>query len=673
MPTPTFCRICEAACGLVADTSDDGTLTLRPDKDHPTSRGFVCAKGTRFPDVAAHPERLLAPRLRDARSLRAVSWDAALSDVARRVRAIQRQHGPHAVGLYFGNPLAFNTLGLVGTLAFARWLGTRNVFSAASQDCANKFAGATIVHGSAVIHPIPDVEHAELLVFVGSNPAVSQSSFVHLPGGALALDEAKKRGAELVFVDPRRTESAKRWGGHLPIRPGTDVFFLLSLLHALRDRTEPGGVSTGLAELRALAARYPAERTARATGISVDAVHALAKKIAEKPTVLHGSVGMNHGPLSTLAYVVLQAISFVTGNLDRRGGSLFHPLAVRGAELLARFGAERSPNESRVGGLPAVLHALPGAVLADEILEEGPERLRALFVVAGDPLVSIPGGDKLRRAFEKLDLLVSLDLFENHTGRLAHALLPTTSWLERWDVANTTLPFQTTDLAQIAGPVARAPGETREEWRIFAELAARLGASPLVGLLARVPLPGGPFAGRGVRQPVPAPGTYLGRGPRTDGHQLRFFDPSIARLGDELERTLASAASSGLLLIGRRRRLGHNAWLHDAAHDGDAEAAAWMAPTDLAAHGLREGMRAKITTEEGEVTLPVVGREGVAPGTVVVPHGLRTPGANANALFPSGPAAVERASGQVRMTGIAVEVAPAEIARDDARARTLVG
>ena len=157
---PTYCRICEAACGLLVDLDGAGQpLRIRPDRQHPVSRGFVCAKGTRFLEVADHPDRLLYPLRRQSDgSCERISWPEATAFFARRLRPILDRYGPHAAGLYFGNPIAFNTLGLLAMLGFMRAFGTRNVFTAGSQDCNNKFAGAQIVHGSPLIHPIPDFE-----------------------------------------------------------------------------------------------------------------------------------------------------------------------------------------------------------------------------------------------------------------------------------------------------------------------------------------------------------------------------------------------------------------------------------------------------------------------------------------------------------------------------------
>jgi anaerobic selenocysteine-containing dehydrogenase len=677
---PTFCRICEAACGLLADLDASGQpVRLRPDREHPVSQGFVCAKGTQFLEVAAHPERLLLPlrRCADGRYER-VTWDEAMTFVAQRLRPILERYGPHAVGIYFGNPLAFNTLGLLTLLAFMRALGTRNVFSAGSQDCQNKFAGSQIVHGSPLIHPLPDFEHTDVAVLLGTNPAVSQTSFVHLEGGSTVFDRLQQRGGKIIWIDPRYTESAQRWGEHIAIRPGTDIFLLLALLQALRDRYHPDPRVEGLDILLDLAAAYPIERAATLTGITPTRITDLANTIrTARRATLHMSVGLNQGPFGTLCYIALQALTYLAGQCDREGGVLFHPLAVWAAEVARRYGLGTTPVRSRVGQLPSVLSTLPGGILADEILTPGAEQIRALLVVAGDPVTSIPGEARLRQALRQVECLICLDLFQNMTGREADLILPTTSWLERWDIATTTVLFQQTSLLQYTRPIRVVPGTVRPESHILADMSLVLGR-PLFGsrTLTRLwrfltqdaglaalstaflwPVRQWFRGTWGLPTPRPRPGRYLGRGPRTPGHRMRFWHPDLAAEPARLAAyatALQASPGATFTLICRRRRLGHNSWLHGAIHDGDTDGAAWLAPADLAALGVPEGGDILLHTTSTTLQIPAVPASGVSPGTVVVPHGV--PDMNVNALMPSGVTHLEPLSGQHRMTGIDVQV-----------------
>lgn len=669
----TYCRICEAACGLRVE-GDGASLRLKPDRAHPVSGGFVCAKGTRFGEVARHPARRVTPALRDGDGWRDVSWDHAIEDAARRLRRTIDEHGPHAVGIYLGNPLAFHAAGQIAAAFFGKAIGSRNTFSAGSQDCNNKFAASQIMHGTPVIQPIPDFEHAEQAILFGTNPAVSQSSFVHLEGGSSIFDRMAARGARITWVDVRRTESAKRWGELVRVKPGTDVWLILAMLGHWSDRApERDDRVEGLAPLLALARGVSFEDAEARTGVPAETIRELAGSLGRR-TALHMSVGVNMGPFGTLSYVALQALAYCSGNYDRRGGSVFSPVGVHGARLARQVGLFTTDARSRIGDFPTVFDTLPGGVLADEILTEGDERIRALVVIAGDPIRSIPGSRRLERAIASLDTLVCLDMFESKTAAHADVFMPCTTWLERADLALPGLPLQTVDLLQTTRAISPAPGEARPEHEILAALSLAMDR-PLFGsarasrvlsrrglldrwiprvteLAWRLADRDPARRGYGIRIPTPRPGTYLGKGPMTPGRKVRFWDP---QLEVEKQRLLAwQPREDGFVLLGRRRRIGHNSWLHGGVRDGNPEGQAWMSPEDTRRLSLADGDRVTLKTSGGELTLPIKADEGVAPGTVVVPHGVH--GLNINELLPDGVAHIEPTSGQLHMTGLSVEL-----------------
>jgi anaerobic selenocysteine-containing dehydrogenase len=474
----TFCRVCEPACGLVA-TVEAGELTaLRPDREHPITKGFACHKGLASLEIHRDPDRLDQPLRRTADgSFEAVGWDDALSETAAKLRAIVDRHGPDAVGCYIGNPTAFNTLVAPASGAFFAQLGTRRAFSSGTQDCANKFAGSEAVFGSATINPIPDIENTDLLLVFGSNPRISHMSFLAIADPMRALREARERGARIVFINPRKIESAPTGGEVLLIRPDTDVYLMAALLAEL-DRLgawDVGAVrehAKHIDELRGFVRRYPAERVADATGIAADEIRALAAAIAEAPTAsFHMSTGVNMGRQGTVAYWLLHMLAFVTGNLDRAGGNLlsvgFYPNAKAGRRRFEESFSEGPFGRVRRG-------ALPGNLLSHYI-KEIDEPVRALVVLAGNPLLSIGGGERLREAFESLELLVCIDLYRNATGELADYLLPSTDMFEREDVNITGLGLQHRPYVQFTERVVEPRFERREEWWIFARLCQEMG------------------------------------------------------------------------------------------------------------------------------------------------------------------------------------------------------
>jgi anaerobic selenocysteine-containing dehydrogenase len=690
---PTFCRVCEPACGLVADVEDGALIALRPDREHPVTRGFACHKGIAGLDVHRDPDRLDHPlrRMPDG-GFERIGWDDAVDAIATRLRGIVERHGPGAVASYLGNPTAFNTLAGPAAGAFFAQLGARRTFSSGTQDCANKFAGSEAVFGSSTIHPIPDLRHTDFFLCLGANPRVSHMSFVSIPDPMQVLRDAHERGARIVFVNPRRIESvAPSTGEWLPIRPDTDVYLLAALLAEIDrlGRFDAGVIARHgkhVDALRAFVRRFPPERAAAVTGIDAERIRALARAFSEAPSAsVHMSTGVNMGRQGTLAYWLVHMLSFVTGNLDRRGGNLLSVGFYRSAKA-GRRRFEDGFVDTEFGTLRR--GALPGNLLAHAI-EESREPVRALFVVAGNPLLSIGGEERLRRAFERLELLVCVDLYRNATGETAHYLLPATDMFERADVNLTGLGLQHRPWVQYSERVVEPRGERREEWWIFARLAQALGLrSPLDAPgadpwsrvdhmlasrgLSRAALRERP---RGVElEDGLEPGRFYTEHLQTADGRVDCcpdaFAPALAAAERIYEELLAEGPAR-LKLITRRDPWMHNSWyanlprLRRGAH---ATNPLWVHPDDLAERRLHPGGRARLWNEHGAIEVSVEADPGLVRGVVALAHGggharapgLRVaqaaPGVNPNALLPIGPGSFDALSSQAFMTGVPVEL-----------------
>ncbi len=717
----TFCRICEAACGLIASIDDAGRVSsLRPDPEHVVSRGYACVKGTRYTEVHSSPDRLSTPLKRVGQNFVPIGWDEALREIGDKARALREAHGRQSLGLYMGNPAAFSAPHPIFAAGFMRALGTRHLYTAGSQDCANKFAASWEMFGSPMIHPVPDLDHARCLIIIGSNPAISQMSFIHAPRPIERMKAIEAQGGKVVFVNPRRTESAAQVGEQLFIRPDTDVFFLLAFAHELFRRGAEDGRAAKYLEntsrLRGAVQAWTPERCGEVTGIAAEKLRELVGTYLEAgPSALYCSTGLNQGRHGTLAVWLLNAINAVSGNLDRRGGVLV-PRGTLNLPLLGRLtGAGHKRHHSRIGNLPSMTDAMPGAVLADEILTPGHGQLRGLFVSAGNPLLSCPNGAKLREAFSKLELLVSIDLFRNETAQLAHYVLPVTSFLERGDIPLGAQGFQPTPYLQYAPPVVAATGEQRDEWWIFTRLADEIGvpmfrrralhaylaASARGTLSEAMAFDAEKLLGAMVRLGRETSLSELKRHPHglllADNREHDFLGKPtrvlrpfgrvdvapaafLAALPD-LEHVYAEELSQRkrLKLITKRERTSHNSWMHNVesfvkpprdtnylfVSEGDAE--------EL---GLSNGVLAEIRSATGSVRAPVKVTDELMQGTVALPHGWgheataglkvaqRTRGVNANVLSPDGPHSVEPLSGMSHLTGILVDVRKADADQD---------
>ena len=399
------------------------------------------------------------------------------------------------------------------------------------------------------------------------------------------------------------------------------------------------------------------------------------------------STGVNMGRHGTLAYWLVHMLSFVTGNLDREGGNV---LSV-GFYASAKAG-RRDYSAGFVDGEfgPMRRGSLPGNLLADHILDaESP--VKALIVLAGNPLFTIGGEERLREAFESLELIVCIDLYRNATGDLAHWLLPATDMFERPDINITGLGLQSEPWIQWTDAVVEPHAERREEWRIFAALAREMGLrnpldadDPETEVWARTDHM---LTGRGLSldEVRAAPkGTVkfedgLAAGEFYERHLQQAdglvdccpdaFGAAIAALADEAVAASDAAASGALRLVSRRDTRMHNSWFSNVESlkrgtrsDNPLE----VHIDDATRLGITDGDRVVVRSDWGEIEATVRLDDAVRPGVVSIEHGwgrqsgMRLandkPGVNVNRLLPSGPGSFDPLSNQAWMTGIPVTI-----------------
>jgi anaerobic selenocysteine-containing dehydrogenase len=716
---PTFCRICEPLCGMIATVDDGRLVSLRPDKDHPLSAGFACQKGIAFTEVVNDPDRVTTPLRRMGAGFEPVSWDEAMTDIADRLAAIHKKHGAGAIGWYWGNPGAFSYSHILGLNTFMLGFGPRlHVFTAGSQDVNNRFVASQLLYGSPLALPVPDVLRTDFLVVIGANPIVSHGSVLTVPRIKDRMHDIVKRGGRVLVIDPRRTETAAQFEW-LGIVPDGDAYLLLSLLHVLFaeklvDRTRLARQADGAGWLEQLARPFSPETTAPRTGIEPDTVRALARDLARTPrAAVYGRVGTSTGENGTLTTYLLDAVNLVAGNLDAVGGSMFGRFGFPGERwamkaLGALLRTIYTRRRSRIGGFPSVLMSEPAGVMAKEISTPGPGQVRALFVSAGNPVLSVPNGDELEKALDELQLMIGIDLYVNET--LAHCdyVLPAATMYERDDFP---LPFQTlqpTPFRQTTEAVIEPVGQAREEWEVIDDITRRLWRrTPGLAALAAARKVLGLFAVRlsprllvdavirlgdggdrfGLRRGgltfsrlaadhphgvVLAPNLrdgVLGDTVVYRGRRVRLQHDEIAA---EIEALRGRRAPDGypMRLIGMREARSENSWMHNAPllMRGDRMHAARMHVDDAAAANIVDGDVVRIASPHGEIELPVTITKDIVAGVIAVPHGWghkgtggwrvanAAGGANVNRLMSSAPEDLERLAGMAHLTGVPVRV-----------------
>ncbi|TSE01182.1 molybdopterin-dependent oxidoreductase [Skermania sp. ID1734] len=708
----TFCRICEPFCGMIATVENDRLIGLRPDKDHPLSRGFACPKGMAYPAVQNDPDRVLHPlRKRPDGTFEQVSWHEATSEIARRVRHIRSRYGARSGAFYLGNPAALNYSNALWSLLFMRALGITHFFSAGSQDTNSRFVANHLLYGQIMQIPLPDIHHTEFLVLMGANPVVSHMSLCSVGRVAEELHAIENRGGRVVVIDPRRTETARehQW---LPILPDSDAWLLLSIINVLFaenlvDRARVAKIASGVESLRRLATPFPPEATAERTRIPAETVRGLARDLTQKRSAVYGRTGTCLGSAPTLVNFLMDAVNILAGNIDQRGGVVFGEPVLPLVQLDAYTDAFSSyvPAKTRIGAMPTVMGQEPAAFMAAEMTTPGPDQIRMLFVSAGNPVLSTPNGPELENALAGLDLMVSIDLYVTETNQHADFILPATAMYEREDlpVANGTFYLQ--PFVQATPAVVPPRGQARLEAEILQEIAEKAGVWPMPNPLVRL--------AAGVANLVHLPVTprrvldtliRLGRGGdrfglRRNGltldrlianhpHGVMFADAvevgrirrvirhrdkrihlhhpeirsEVQRLGQRREDPDFS-----LRLIGQREPRSENSWMHNVAALRAARAphAARMHPEDVDDLGLTHLGPVRLVSASGHIELPVIATADISRGVVAVPHGWghgggswkranREPGANVNALASTNPADLDPLSGMSHLSGIRV-------------------
>ncbi|OCB57400.1 molybdopterin-binding oxidoreductase [Mycobacterium vulneris] len=682
-----ICPFCEATCGLTLTISDGRVTAARGDRDDVFSAGFICPKGASFAELDNDPDRLTQPLIRRDGVLTEATWDEAYAVVTERLGAVIAEHGGASVGIYLGNPNAHTIAGSLYAPLIIRGLGTRQVFSASTLDQMPKHVALGLMFGSPVAFTVPDLDRTDYLVVIGANPMVSNGSLAtaaDFPGKLRAL---RKRGGKLVVIDPARTQTAKLADRHLAPRPGTDAALLFAIVHVLfeEDLVALGGLAdhvTGVEQVRALADEFSPEAVAPACGVVADEIRELARELAAAPTAaVYGRMGTSTVEFGTIGSWLVDVINILTGNLDRPGGAMFALGAAAPAPRPPKPGRGFKTGRwaSRVSGYPEVLSELPAAALAEEIDTAGEGQIKAMITIAGNPVLSAPDGDRLDRALDRVDFMLSIDPYLNETTRRADVILPPPppARSAHFDVALNNLAVRNN--VRYSSPALPTDGRP-DEPEILSRIAlilygigadgdpALVDAQVIATTLAKeVADDDSPVAGRDVEELTSmlydGPGyerrldMMLRLGPYGDafgtkpdgltmerlkanphGIDLGPLKPrvpevlrtpsgrielapepivaDVARLREALGRT-----AGGFLLIGRRHLRSNNSWMHNlpALSGGSNRCTLQIHPDDAADLGLTD--IAVIKGPGGELLAPVEVDDGMRRGVVSLPHG----------------------------------------------------
>lgn len=676
------CHICEANCGVLVEVADGAIRSIRGDPDNPLSRGHICPKGTALQDLQEDPDRLRQPLKRIGNDWHEISFETAFAEIGRKMRAILARDAA-ASAVYIGNPNAHsygNALN-IGHLIGA--LQAPSLFSASTADQRPHEVANLRLWGHGLMFPFPDIDRTETLVILGGNPMASNGSLWTVPDFRGRVRDLKARGGQLIVIDPRHTETARIADAHHFIHPATDIYFLIALLKAVRSRRPHRPVQdfvTGLDALDAALARFDEAACAAACGVPIEAIATLSDRFAAGPAALYGRMGISTQANGTLNAWLISLINIAAGQLDREGGWVFGRPAVDTLATLPT-GTIGEPR-SRVSGHPNVLGEYPSAAMAEEIETPGAGQIKALFVIAGNPVLSTPNGARLARALQTLELMVSIDIYRNATSALAHYILPPTGPLERDHYGLFLLPMAARTIAVYSPPtLPRTPGSL-DDWEILRGVAGAISGTAVQAPTPRETLDAllqsGPYglsldtvaaAPSGIDLGAPAVGQLPER-LRTDSGTIACDVPDFmaALAALPLPEPVAESALRPLRLIGRRHLRSNNSWLANSHRlmKGPERCTVMINPRDAEARAIVDGATVRVRSATGAIALPAEVTEDVMPGVVAIPHGwghgqpgvamaqaLGRPGASVNDITLN---VVDPLSGTAALSGVEVEL-----------------
>jgi anaerobic selenocysteine-containing dehydrogenase len=704
----TFCRICEPNCALRAKFDDDGELVeLEPEFDHP-SQGVACHKGLSYVDVHIDTDRLGWPQRRTGKKSEPgafvrTDWDSALADIGARLRAIRDEFGPDAIAVFGGNPHAMDSAGMLTLGKFYQAVGITTRYGSGTQDMTNKTTGAAYMYGSSSSFLAPDLYNTDYLLLVGTNPRVSRWTLMSAPQDNLDfMKRMVQRGGKVRFVNPRVTESSTSETGptHL-IKPGTDVYFLAAVLHEIerldgfdRDMIEKWGKNVqGLVDF---CLSYPPERVETVTGIEADVIKQIAAEIIAAPSaIVYVATGVNQSRQGLLAYWLSEMINFVTGNIGR-DGTMFKPAGLNDycAPVVGKLFVETSIGSFEIPDPPGY-SKLPAVLMAD-LVEAGD--IKALISWYGNPVLTVGGEDVMRAAFEKLDLLVAVDIYRTVTGEIADYVLPGTDWLEREDINLTPASsMQLRPHVMYTERTVQPEFERRDGWWILSRILQEMGLESPLDSVSEDDFTDDLFnsvlAQRGLSvdelRASPFNTVMIPENPKDSLFEQCLQHPDhlvdccpeafeesglIARCTEVFDE-LSQEPANALKLISLRTKYMHNSTLVNMPRyrrGANQDNPLHMCEKDAADRGLFDGDRIRIWNEHGEIESHVRIVDDLRSGAVAMSHGLgsgratsmRTAahkqGANCNVLMPSGPGTYEALSYMSWLSGVPVEVARIE-------------
>ena len=483
----TYCRNCIAACGMEVTVDNNHIVAHEGDAEHPISQGYKCIKGAMAVEFSDSPRRLLMSKKRQGDgSFVDIDANVATSEIAQKLSQIVAEHGPRSIALYLGTAGNFNTLGVLLAKAWLHAVQSPNLYSSMTVDQSAKWVTACRMGIFASGKPL--MEDLDVSIIAGANPVVSHLGHPYVPvthsKPSSHIRNAQKRGAKFIVVDPRKSETARLADLHLQIIPGEDATLFAGIVNLiLQNGWEDKEFCTQhvahIDKLRQSVSGYTLDHVASTCGLPAYQIEEVTRLFAQAKRKLAGSVtatSMN-GDCNLTEHLIetLNAICGAyrrAGDVVRNPGVLApHPTIAATMPMMRTWEMEPKLRTQNVGLL---FGEYPSALLPDEILSAGEDRVRALIVYGGNPVMAFPDPNKTLKAFENLELMVCVDPRMSETSKVADYVIAPTVAFERHDLTAYGDLTMARPFLQYSAPVLKKPDTVIDDWEFYWQISREM-------------------------------------------------------------------------------------------------------------------------------------------------------------------------------------------------------
>ncbi|ENX35214.1 hypothetical protein F889_00881 [Acinetobacter colistiniresistens] len=474
----TACILCSRNCGLSVEIEDNQFKKIKGDDQHPFSQGYICQKAARLQHYQQHADRLTSPLKRQADgSFKEISWEHAIQEIAEQLVQIRNSHGGTAFASVGGGGQG-NHLGAAYGRQLLYAMKSFYSYNSLAQEKTGDFWVNGRLFGSQACHTTEDVEHADYVLFIGTNPFQAHG----IPNARDTLKHIKKDpNRTMVVFDPRVTETAKQADIHVQLKPGSDAYLMSAMIaiilqEELYDQQFIQQHTHGFDQVKQAFLAVPIEEYIQKADVSVELIYQIARDFAKaQRACVRIDLGIQHTLNTTLNGYLEKLLYLLTGNFGQQGGNNLHTMFI---PILSNTD-ERNPKYRRTvhHKMFPISGFFPPNILPDEILKAGEKRVRAVFVDSCNPLLTYPDTAAYEQAFQSLELLVVVDVAMTETARMAHYVLPAHSQFEKWEFTGFNLEFPKNGF-HLRHPLFKAQGNSLPEAEIYTRLLEAMQIIP---------------------------------------------------------------------------------------------------------------------------------------------------------------------------------------------------